>query len=66
MKYQPQDLKQVAGQGEAAARLARFYTDFKPFKQKALLIYGSVGSGKTALLYALAEKSKIELIDINA
>ncbi len=66
LKYQPQKLNDVVGQAEAALALQSFLKNFKKQKKKALLLYGPVGCGKTALAYAAAKEMDYELAELNA
>lgn len=46
--------------------LLNFAAGYKKQKKKALLIHGPAGVGKTAAVYALAEKLNLELLEVNA
>ncbi len=60
-KYKPTTLQKIYGQESAVQRLRQAITTKKP-----VLLYGPVGSGKTASVYALAQELDYEIIEINA
>lgn len=46
--------------------LVEYVTNYAKQKKKSLLVYGPTGTGKTAAVYALAEKLGLELVEVNA
>ena len=46
--------------------LLDFATNYSKQKKKALLLHGPAGTGKTAAIQALAKKTGLELIEVNA
>jgi replication factor C large subunit len=66
LKYQPQNCSQLFGQDLAVSQLKDFIVNYKSKKQKAALLYGPVGVGKTASVYALAKELKYDLLEINS
>lgn len=65
IKYAPKNIEDVA-QKSAVVKLRGFVENFKKEKKKALLIYGSVGCGKTSAVLAVANELNLELIEVNA
>jgi len=65
-KYQPKSTKEVIGQDSAVSQVRSFVKDYKKQKKKAALLYGSVGSGKTCSVYAVANELGLEVLEINA
>lgn len=65
-KYRPEKISEIANQEEAKLKLLNFVKNFKKQRKKAMLLFGPTGSGKTALVYALASELKLEILEINA
>lgn len=63
VKYAPKSLKEVVGHSEAIALLRHFISNTK---NKAALIYGPTGNGKTSVVYALANEIGYEVLEVNA
>src|SRR3989338_3981314 len=60
-KYKPKTLQQIQGQSLALQELRTAVVSKNP-----ALLYGPVGCGKTASIYALAHDMDYEIIEINA
>jgi len=65
-KYSPGRISEVIGQDSAISFLKDYIDNYKKQKKKAVLIYGSSGSGKTSSIYALAEDMNLEVVEMNA
>ena len=65
-KYQPKNSDQVFGQQKAVEELKDFITNYKSKKQRAALVYGPIGNGKTSSVYALARELNYDLLEINS
>ena len=64
-KYQPTKASDVP-QPEAVEQLRTFVVDFKKQKKKAAFLYGPSGTGKTCIVYALANELGLEVLEVNA
>ncbi|HIK00064.1 TPA: replication factor C large subunit [archaeon] len=65
-KYRPQKLRDIAGQDTAIQDLLKWIKNFKKEKNRAIILHGPSGNGKTALAQALANELTYELIQMNA
>ncbi len=65
IKYKPKNLKEFVNQQDAIDIFLKWMKRWKP-ESKALLFYGSPGTGKTALVEAYAYENKLDLIQLNA
>ncbi len=65
IKYFPRKVEDVA-QKSGVVKLKGFIENFSKEKKNALLIYGSVGSGKTSSVHVVANELNLELIEVNA
>jgi replication factor C large subunit len=66
-KYKPRKLAEVIGHSKASDRLAEWARLWKAGKpQKALLLHGGTGVGKTMIAHALANEFDFELLEMNA
>lgn len=66
LKYCPTKPSDVYGQDEAVKQLTEFIKDYKKQKKKAALIYGPTGVGKTCSVYAIANETDLEVVEVNA
>ncbi len=66
IKYAPQRSEQIFGQDKAAAELRDFIVNYKKKPQRAALVVGPIGCGKTSSVYALAKELKYDLLEINS
>ncbi|MEM4267678.1 MAG: replication factor C large subunit [Candidatus Woesearchaeota archaeon] len=66
IKYKPNTLADVVGHKEEIALLKNFVKNFRQQKKKAVILTGPCGSGKTSIVYALANDMHLEIIEINA
>jgi len=66
VKYAPENLDQVFGQQKAVEALKDFVVNYKTKKQKAALLYGPIGNGKTCSVYALTKELDYEILEINS
>jgi replication factor C large subunit len=66
LKYQPHSLASYTLHLEQIKQMHSFVQNFKKQKQKAMLLHGPTGNGKTVAVHALAKDNNLELIEINA
>ncbi len=65
-KYEPKNPDEIVGQGSGVANLIGFLRDFKNQRNKAMILYGPPGCGKTSSVYAAAKELDLELLEVNA
>ncbi len=66
IKYAPKNSQQIFGQQKAVTELKDFIVNYKQKKNKAALLYGPIGNGKTSSVYALAKELKYDLLELNS
>ncbi len=64
-KYRPKNFIEIEGQSQAVFLLKNFLKKFGS-GNKAVIIHGPPGTGKTCLAYAAANENKAELFELNA
>ncbi|MDY6769489.1 MAG: replication factor C large subunit [Candidatus Nanohaloarchaea archaeon] len=64
-KYRPRDLSDFKGSSKEVAEVRQWVEAWEP-GDSALLLHGPPGSGKTALVHALANELDMELFETNA
>jgi replication factor C large subunit len=64
-KYKPEKIEDIAGQKEAVLKIVKWFDEWKP-GEKALLLYGPPGVGKTSVIEALAIERNLDFIEMNA
>ncbi|MEM3370426.1 MAG: replication factor C large subunit [Candidatus Woesearchaeota archaeon] len=65
-KYRPERASEVIGQDEALGKLKKFILNFGRGREKAALLYGPSGTGKTCSVYAIAQEHDFEVLEVNA
>ncbi len=65
-KYRPKDLKSFKGNKKAIEEIILWIQNWKESKNKAVLLHGAPGVGKTSLSFLLAKSLNYELLDTNA
>ena len=66
LKYQPKNISQVFGQQLAVSQLKDYITNYKTQKQRAALLVGPIGNGKTSSVYAIAKECNYDVLEINS
>ncbi len=66
IKYAPQNSKQIFGQEKAIIQLKDFIVNYQKQKERAALLYGPVGNGKTSSVYALTKELDYDILEINS
>ncbi|MEK6951324.1 MAG: replication factor C large subunit [Nanoarchaeota archaeon] len=66
LKYQPRNEQQLFGQDTAVAELKDYILHYKQKPQRAALLLGPIGNGKTSSVYALAKQLNYDLLEINS
>ena len=66
VKYTPKTTAEVIGQSLAVSQLKNFVLNYKQQKQKAALLYGPIGVGKTCSVHALAQELGYDLLELNS
>ncbi|MCW1309786.1 MAG: replication factor C large subunit [Candidatus Nanoarchaeia archaeon] len=65
-KYAPKHSKEVIAQELAIRRIKDFIENYDEQEDKALLLIGLTGTGKTCTVHAIAREMNLELIELNA
>jgi replication factor C large subunit len=66
-KYKPQKLEDILGHSEAVKRLGEWAKEWSKGKQqKAVILHGLTGAGKTAIANALANEFDFDFFEMNA
>src|SRR3989338_839835 len=65
-KYLPKSRKEVIGQDSAVNEIVSFIKNYKSERNKALLLYGATGTGKTSSIHAVASEEGLEIVEVNA
>jgi len=66
LKYMPKKTSDIIGQEAALSQLAGFIRNYRNEKNKALLLYGPTGTGKTCSVHAAANEIGHEILEVNA
>ena len=65
-KYRPKNFLEIKGQDEALIKLKKFLATFKISKNKAIILHGPPGIGKTTLAEVAAREGDSEIFELNA
>ncbi len=70
-KYRPENFSEIKGQNTAVDKIKRFVEEFHLGKitkrgKKAMILYGSPGTGKTTLAHVVAKETNSEIFELNA
>ena len=65
-KYAPKTSKDIIGNDAAVAKLKDFVQNYKTQKRKVCILHGPLGTGKTSLVYALAQELNYDILELNS
>lgn len=65
-KYAAKNSHEIYGQNKAVEQLYDYIKNYKTKKQKAALLYGEPGCGKTSSVHAIAKELDLEIHEVNA
>ena len=65
-KYRPQNFSEVLGQNLAVETIRGFINQWGRVKNKALILHGPPGTGKTTLAHVVANETNSEIFELNA
>ncbi len=66
VKFAPRNSAQVIGQSLAVPQLKDYIINYQQQKNKAALLHGPIGVGKTSSVYALAQELNYDLLELNS
>jgi len=66
LKYAPKNSQQIFGQQQALTQLKEFILNYKSQKNRAALLHGPIGVGKTSSVYALAKELNYDILELNS
>lgn len=66
IRYRPKSLSEYVDQDEAKSKLVEWIKRFPNVENKAVLLYGPPGVGKTTLVECIARDLGYELLEMNA
>tara|TARA_Y100000034_G_scaffold20771_2_gene23879 strand:+ start:804 stop:1985 length:1182 start_codon:yes stop_codon:yes gene_type:complete len=64
-KYRPESFAEIIGQDTAIFSVKAFLKEF-PRDKKALILYGSAGTGKTSIVTTAAKENNFEILELNS
>lgn len=64
--YTPKNINEIYGQDFAVAKLRDFIVGYNKQKNKAAIVHGPPGVGKTCSVYAIAHELNYEILELNA
>jgi len=66
--YRPKKFAEIKGQELAVSKAIQFVQSFNDgkLKKKALILYGTPGTGKTSLAYVISHETDSEIFELNA
>ena len=64
--YAPKNCTEIVGQEKAVTALKMFVQQYRQQKQKAALLHGPIGTGKTSAVYAVAQELHADVFELNS